>query len=150
MKQPQERTKRLEKMSLVCEALFKMRNFQSSRAIVSAIVSIHLEMLKKNQQITISSSVLNILKPIKEIYEKNAMEYRKLILNSISENIPLIPFIGIHLSDLIYINEAPNFVKDKNLINFLKFKQLKDQIFIINKLQELKYSSKYTSSKILR
>ncbi|KAJ6251158.1 guanine nucleotide exchange factor [Anaeramoeba flamelloides] len=56
--------------------------------------------------------------------------------------LPMVPFIGVFLSDLVYIEELPNRIEG-NLINWAKKRRIYDVIRFIKKCQAVKYNFVY-------
>jgi len=117
-----------------------INNFMGMTEIVSAINSPCVSRLKqtfeslgKKDKETYKEMEELVLNPV-----HNFSKYRDII-NSLSISVfPVVPYLGVMLSDLISIAELPN--KDKEgLINFKKMRRITSNVELIIRLQQYAY-----------
>jgi len=112
------RSKRMEKMINIAKHLRSMNNFSNLMAFVGGINNAAIQRLRWTRA--------SMSKPAQETLEKfeklmksdvNYKAYRDCLQNS---NPPAIPYIGVFLQDLTFIEDGnPDIIRD-NLINFSK------------------------------
>ena len=109
------------------------------------------------------SQVESISNQIEELFKQNGSKYRTVLQNLQASKTACIPFLGLHLSDLIFIHEGKTFsgdskekfrVSDKKsastrFINYSKFRNQSDTIFLLQQLQSTKYSLTFSFDKFL-
>ncbi|KAI8641390.1 ras guanine nucleotide exchange factor domain-containing protein [Parasitella parasitica] len=104
----------------VAEKCRQLHNYNTCMAILSAFDNGSIGRLKRTWAL-LSARHMQVLQSIRKLMgsNKNFSEYRNMIHNV---NPPCIPFLGIYLQDLTFIEDGnANFLKkSKNLINFAK------------------------------
>ncbi|CEP07119.1 hypothetical protein, partial, partial [Parasitella parasitica] len=104
----------------VAERCRQLQNYNTCMAILSAFDNGSIGRLKRTWAL-LSARHMQVLQSIRRLMgsNRNFSEYRNMIHNI---NPPCIPFLGIYLQDLTFIEDGnSNFLKNsKNLINFAK------------------------------
>jgi len=134
---PRERARRIEKIIDISSILFNMRNFFSLQAIIGALQSKAIERLNRtrkkigNRYKLILNNFNAFLSP-----EGNFKQYRKMLS---ALEFPCIPYIGIHLKDLMFLYECGVKSTGENMINMKQQEKIYGVIFIIQQYQEYPY-----------
>lgn len=105
----------------VHKQLFNLNNFNSSLALFASFSSVPVNKLVKHNQLEFSRSQRRWLEFFDEMINKNnRSQYRKKIGDLVRARDSGIPFLGLALSDLVFIHDGnPDFVEDGYL--FLSF-----------------------------
>ncbi|ORZ06664.1 ras guanine nucleotide exchange factor domain-containing protein [Absidia repens] len=126
----------------VAEKCLDLNNFNTCMAILSAFDNSSVGRLKRTWEM-VGARTNQILSHIRKIMgaNRNFSEYRQLIH---SVNPPCIPFLGIYLQDLTFIEDGnSNIIKNsKDLINFAKREKTAEVIREIQQYQTLFYKLK--------
>lgn len=138
-----EETKRrasvLKHWILVAERCRSLNNFNTCMAILSAFDNGSIGRLKRTWEL-ISTRAMAILQNIRRLMgaNRNFSEYREIIHKV---NPPCIPFLGIYLQDLTFIEDGnSNFLKKSNhLINFSKRMKTAEVIRDLQQYQSTHY-----------
>jgi len=143
---PQLRAKYLSRFVKLIKHLKELKNFQSLMAVYSALNMSAILRLQETWKL-LSSKHASILKEVGELMSstQNYRNYREYLRNTYP---PLIPFQGIYLSDLTFMEEAPDFLEN-GAINFhkmglvggvfneiYKFQTVKHPLFPVDCIQE--------------
>jgi len=138
------RSQLLKKFILITEELYKLSNFNGVFQITSALVSSPVSRLTKTwEQIGLKwqqkfQKFLDFSSP-----SGNFQSYRE-VLSSIS--VACIPYIGLFLSDLTFIEEGnPDFLEN-GFVNFIKSKMVADVIRQIQRFQKRPFNLKTVPS----
>eukprot|EP00298_Acanthocystis_sp_HF-20_P015741 c21246_g1_i1.p1 GENE.c21246_g1_i1~~c21246_g1_i1.p1 ORF type:complete len:757 (-),score=233.91 c21246_g1_i1:71-2341(-) len=133
---PKMRADVISKFIQIAKHCFSLKNFNDTRAIVASFISPPIIRLKKTwPQVELKYDEMDAFFSS----NKNYRTYREA-LELVQP--PFVPFIGIFLTDLIYIDQAnPTFLvhEGKDLINFQKCRQLYKAIKHIRLSQQTKY-----------
>ncbi len=116
-----------------------LNNFSSLTAIISALGTAPILRLGRTwaQVHAKTSSVLESMRVLIKT-EKNFSNYRDSLS---SANPPAIPFLGVYLTDLVFIEDGiPSVVKNSELINFTKRKMTAEVIRDIQQYQNVPYT----------
>ncbi|KAI8881894.1 ras GEF [Backusella circina FSU 941] len=115
-------------------------NYNTCMAILSAFDNSAIGRLKKTWMMT-NKNTLQILSQIRKLMgaNRNFTEYREIIH---SVNPPCIPFLGIYLQDLTFIEDGnPDCLrKTKNLINFAKRNKAAEVIRELKQFQSFQFN----------
>ncbi|KAI8089221.1 ras guanine nucleotide exchange factor domain-containing protein [Halteromyces radiatus] len=126
----------------VAEKCRELNNFNTCMAILSAFDNSSVGRLKRTWEM-VGARTNQILSQIRKIMgaNRNFSEYRQLIH---SVNPPCIPFLGIYLQDLTFIEDGNSNIikKSKDLINFAKREKTAEVIREIQQYQTLFYKLK--------
>ncbi|CEJ00846.1 Putative Ras GEF [Rhizopus microsporus] len=125
----------------VAEKCRQFNNFNTCMAILSAFDNGAIGRLKRTWE-SVGARTHHIVAHIRKLMgaNRNFVQYRALIH---SVNPPCIPFLGIYLQDLTFIEDGnPNFLKGSNLINFAKRAKTAEVIREIQQYQSIGYPFK--------
>ncbi|KAI9314344.1 hypothetical protein BX666DRAFT_1971820 [Dichotomocladium elegans] len=118
-------------------------NYNTCMAIISAFDNSAIGRLKKTWEL-VGSRVIQSLGNIRKLMgaNRNFQEYREMIH---SVNPPCIPFLGIYLQDLTFIEDgnADYIQKSAGLINFAKRQKTAEVIREINQFQSPPYTFQF-------
>lgn len=119
-----------------CRAL---NNFSAVTAIISAFGTAPILRLNRTWQ-AVSPKTRAMLESMRQLIssEKNFVKYRETLHAATP---PCIPFLGVYLTDLIFIEDGiASLVKDSELINFAKRTKTAEVIRDIQQYQNVPYS----------
>ncbi|EJT69277.1 cell division control protein 25 [Gaeumannomyces tritici R3-111a-1] len=119
-----------------CRAL---NNFSTLTSIISALGTAPIARLKRTWDI-VTQRTSTTLETMRRLMAstKNFGEYREALHAS---NPPCIPFFGVYLTDLTFIEDGiPSIIKKTNLINFAKRAKTAEVIRDIQQYQNVAYS----------
>lgn len=102
--QPKTRRNVLKQWIKIAEKCHEMRNLNSLMTIVSALQSVNIMRLKKTWELLSPRYhvMFNELKAVVAV-DKNYASYRAVLRN---HEIPTIPYLGLYLTDLTFVNEG--------------------------------------------
>jgi len=132
------RTNILEKMIKVAKYCLEIQNFNTTMAILSGLNMAAVSRLK-GTWMTLSTKTMNIYTEIEEAmsYKCNYKNYRELEYNA---KPPLIPFFGLLLKDLTFMNDGNQKILKNELINFQKSRVIYTKIKSVNLIQKNLYN----------
>lgn len=116
-----------------------LNNFSTLTSIISALGTAPIARLKRTWDI-VPAKAQAILESMRKLMAstKNFGEYRETLHAS---NPPCIPFFGVYLTDLTFIEDGiPSIIKKTNLINFAKRAKTAEVIRDIQQYQAVVYS----------
>ncbi|KAF2198072.1 ras GEF [Delitschia confertaspora ATCC 74209] len=122
----------------VAEKCRQLNNFSTPLAIVSALMSSPISRLNRTWN-AVNARVMGTLEGLRKLMgsTKNFAEYRDALR---AANPPCIPFFGVYLTDLTFIEDGiPSLVKKTNLINFGKRAKTAEIIRDIQQFQNVPY-----------
>eukprot|EP00833_Pecoramyces_ruminatium_P005591 jgi/Orpsp1_1/1179623/evm.model.c7180000070095.1 len=130
---PKNRTNVLEKMIKVAKYCLEIQNFNTTMAILSGLNMAAVSRLKSTWM-TLSTKTMNVYAEIEEAmsYKCNFKNYRELEYNS---KPPLIPFFGLLLKDLTFMNDGNQKILKNELVNFQKLRLIYTKIKSLNLIQ---------------
>lgn len=102
-----ERSKRVTKFIQIAQKCRELNNFNSCMAIIAGLESSCIFRLKKTWQ-TVSPGSVAIFEQLKDLtsQQHNFSKLRSVVEHS---TLPCLPYIGIHLTDLVFIEDGnPN------------------------------------------
>ncbi|KAG1111903.1 hypothetical protein G6F42_014895 [Rhizopus arrhizus] len=138
-KEAKKRVVVIKHWSQVANRCLEMNNYNTCMAILSAFDNSAIGRLKKTWEL-VSSRTSQSLAHIRKLMgsNRNFTEYREMIH---SVNPPCIPFLGIYLQDLTFIEDGnPDLLKkSSNLINFAKQQKAAEVIREIKQFQSPPY-----------
>ena len=134
---PKDRAKIIEWWIKVAEHCRLLNNFHALMAIISGVNSGPTARLRHSRK-EVSKALLDQLAAYEEIYQSEGSfaTYRTTLHNSLP---PLIPYLGIHLTDLVFIEEG-NKDTHGHLINFAKRRLLWGVISTLQTFQQTPYN----------
>lgn len=104
--------------------------------IMSALNSGSISRLKKSWE-QIDRKVMTYYEEIEQLNSPNG-NFNNLRMATATAPLPCLPFLGIYLSDLVFLNENPNEIN--GLINYLKMQQIGNVISSIKNFQSKNYT----------
>jgi len=140
-----QRSKMLKKWIAIADQCFQLRNFNTTMGIVSGLTSASIGRLKQSWNGVPTKWADRFHELEKETATTN--NFAKLRESTIRSPPPKIPYIGITLTDLTFVEDGnPDFVKDGKLINFSKRQLLAKIIVDMQTYQTNFYKFKEISS----
>lgn len=108
----------------ICEQLHLYRNFNSLMTIISALQSVNIVRLKRTWEL-LSPRYHQIYSALRQLMsmEKNYGSYRAILRQN---EVPTIPFLGLYLTDLTFVNEGNSthrVLSNKMVINFDRYER---------------------------
>ncbi len=139
------RNKRLRFWVEVHKQLFNLNNFNSSLALFASFSSVPVQKLVKHGLLEFSRSQRRWLEFFDEMVNKqNRSQYRKKIMDLVRARESGIPFLGLALSDLVFIQDGnPDYVDEGNgrLFNMWKKYQVAKVIHYVHHFKRTKHSA---------
>jgi hypothetical protein len=129
---------------LVAKDLFDLHNFNSMMAIIAGLNNAAISRLKFTSA-ELPKKHQKTKEQLEEVMSSTGSHqlYRKTIH---SLNPPMIPYLGVYLQDLTFIEEIPNFVGEPPLIHFHKRRRIYKVIEEIQRYQQEPYKIKPVES----
>ncbi|KAI8349190.1 ras guanine nucleotide exchange factor domain-containing protein [Choanephora cucurbitarum] len=138
--EPKKRATMIKFWVHVADQCRNLNNFNTCMAILSSFENSAIGRLKKTWIMT-SRNIAQTLAQIRKLMgaNRNFADYRDMIH---SVNPPCIPFLGIYLQDLTFIEDGnPDFLpKSNNLINFAKRQKAAEVIRELQQFQNFAYN----------
>ncbi|KAL6063875.1 Ral guanine nucleotide dissociation stimulator-like 3a [Balamuthia mandrillaris] len=130
----------LERFIQVAQACYEMNNFNSTMEMMAGLSMGPVSRLKKTWA-AISRSSLETFKMLEDEMKpmKNYYNYRKKVQLLTAAKVPLLPYVGLLLKDLTFIDENPD-KADGGLINFEKVDLLGTIMMKIEYFQQQTFS----------
>ncbi|KAK4898457.1 cell division cycle-related protein [Elasticomyces elasticus] len=123
----------------IAEKCRTLNNFSCLTSIISALASAPIHRLSRTWS-QVNARTTQTLESMRKLMgsTKNFLEYRESLHKA---NPPCIPFFGIYLTDLTFIEDGiPSIIKKTQLINFAKRAKTADVIRDIQQYQNVPYS----------
>ncbi|KAF2762857.1 ras GEF [Pseudovirgaria hyperparasitica] len=123
----------------VAEKCRTLNNFSTVTSILCALSTAPVHRLTRTWN-AVNARTMTTLEGIKRLISstKNFAEYRETLHKA---NPPCIPFFGVYLTDLTFIEDGiPSLIKKTNLINFAKRAKTAEVIRDIQQYQNVQYS----------
>jgi len=133
----------------IAQICYEMKNYNTVMEIISGLESPPISRLKRTwEEIGKLSTWLESLKEEFSVLS-NYKKYRALLLKSLQS--PLIPFFGVQLQDLTFIDEGNDDYanEEKQLINFDKIIMFSDTLSTFRKMQKKHYNIHITSPPLI-
>lgn len=139
-----KRAANIKKMIKVAEELRKLNNFNAVFVCVSALHSASVNRLRKTWEEVPKSSIKQ-LEEYDTLTSPNGsfMVYREELHNA---NPPCIPYVGVYLSDLTFIEEGNQDFLENGYINFFKRRMIAEVIKEIQQYQQAPYNLQHVPS----
>jgi len=135
------RAKVMAKFINIAKHLKTMHNYNSVMAFIAALNTAAVSRLKWTKK-ELSKRSLDTLQEL-EKFMSNEMNYKQYRNNVSSVTDACVPYLGVHLSDLIFIEEGNSkYLENSNLVNFEMCQQVCDVISLLKKLQGVSYTAK--------
>lgn len=133
------RASRMEWMIIVAIELYTHRNYLMLAAFLAGLSNAAVARLKHSKQRVASKLKKKLEELEEEMQPKMSFKKYRAALKS-QKMLPSIPYLMVHLSDLIYIADGNQDIDPKNnQINFSKRVLLRDSIREVLKFQDLEY-----------
>eukprot|EP01091_Cochliopodium_minus_P017976 TRINITY_DN7190_c0_g1_i1.p1 TRINITY_DN7190_c0_g1~~TRINITY_DN7190_c0_g1_i1.p1 ORF type:complete len:831 (+),score=220.34 TRINITY_DN7190_c0_g1_i1:38-2530(+) len=132
--QTELRVSYFKKWITVLQELFEMKNFCAFEAILGAFWVQPVHRLRE----TFAALGKDTLKILDQFQGVNAQNFKQLRLLCSQSNTHCIPYFGIYLKDLTYLNELPLYL-EKNLINLKKMNMEAQAMESIINFQKFNY-----------
>jgi len=113
-------------------------NFNSVVAIVSGMESAAVHRLRKTWE-ALPPQITETFEQLKNLMstERNYLNYRNVVKLA---TLPCIPYLGVFLTDLVFIDENPDVLQPSGLINFDKWYRVAAVVREIQKFQVTSYA----------
>jgi len=130
----------LEKFIAIAQHLERMNNYNGIMEILAAFQSSAVHRLKKSMQ-AVGNKYLKVLDELMKLTSRE-LNYKNLRTKVHAANPPVIPFPGVYLGDLVFLDtgNAMHVNNDKSMINFQKFQKLASYILELMVYQQTPYS----------
>jgi len=130
------RVKTLSRFIKLGEMLRTLNNFQGVMAVYTALNMSSVQRLNETWK-NVPSKYMSLFEDITQLLSAahNYKIYREILKNA---SPPCVPFQGVYLTDLTFMEEAPDFL-EKDVINFRKMVLVGDVLNDIQKFQKVKY-----------
>jgi len=126
------RVNRIGKFLQIARECKKLNNFNAVFEIVAGLENSCVHRLKQTWE-CVKADDMASLEEFKKLNDKNKEKLRQDLHNC---SPPCIPYLGMYLTDLVFIYEGSNDIVDQNLVNFAKFKKVADTIREIQQYQQ--------------
>jgi len=137
----------LDKFVNIAHILFKMNNYNDAFSIVTALNSFFIKELKKSWKRVDANSSIPKAKELNEIFShaKNYAKLREMLDSCLG--MPCVPFLGLFLKDLSYMDESQKYIvsKQEQNIHLLNLEKIKNVDVVLKKFeqyQKVKYEFK--------
>eukprot|EP00732_Lithocolla_globosa_P000412 Lithocolla_globosa_v1_NODE_122_length_6074_cov_8.352550.p4 type:complete len:249 gc:universal NODE_122_length_6074_cov_8.352550:772-26(-) len=129
----------LAKMIDVMNELITLRNFNGAMEVFSALSSASVSRLK-NTWTDLDMGHANLFNEISELLSaaSSYKNYRSLLLKD--RTIPCVPYLGVHLGDMVFIEEGNKDFVSNGMINFSKCYQVAKVVGEVLRYQDVSYS----------
>jgi hypothetical protein len=133
-----KRAANIRRMIKVTEELRRLNNFNAVFVFVSALHSASVNRLRKTWE-EVPKSAIKQLEEFDALTSPNGsfMAYREELHNA---NPPCIPYVGVYLSDLTFIEEGNPDCLENGYINFFKRRMIAEVIKEIQQYQQAPYN----------
>ena len=108
----------------LCDNLIRLKNFNSAFSIYLGIASQAVQRLKELIEPSLGKEYIDMLRCLKKFFSpSNNMEHLRARQNEAKT--PAVPYLGIYLGDLNFLEELPDYLdKGQSVVNFKKSKLL--------------------------
>jgi len=128
----------IRKFIAICEELRKINNFHSLASLIVAMDIVSVARLQQSFEM-LGKKHLKSLEEMKVLFNPTSSfkNYRQMLA---SASVPIIPYFGVTLSDLTFIDEGNADTFDNGLINFTKQSMIHSSIRDIRNFQKNKHN----------
>ncbi|KAF9104999.1 hypothetical protein BGX27_009851 [Mortierella sp. AM989] len=130
------RAKMMEKFISIAKILRDMGNYNTTMAIIAAMNTSSIHRLVQTRELLQSKEIWNTFKELEHVMgtERSFSEYRAALR---STKLPCIPYLGVHLADLLSISEGnKDFRQDGSTLHWQKFVLMTDVIMMVMSFQQ--------------
>jgi son of sevenless-like protein len=135
-----DRVNAIKKFVSIAERCFELNNFHALMEIVAGLSMTAIERLKKTWTLVPSQTKATLEKFNRFMNTKNNFQNYRHTLHRVKD--PCVPYIGVYLRDLTFIEEGNPNVYENGLVNFDKLHLNGLQIIDVHKHQEAIYDIK--------
>ncbi|KAF9112784.1 hypothetical protein BGX27_002829 [Mortierella sp. AM989] len=132
------RAKMMEKFINIAKILREMGNFNTTMAIIGAMNTSSIHRLAQTRELLQGKEVWATFKELEHLMssERSFFEYRQALK---VQKLPCIPYLGVHLGDLLSISEGNRDFRQDGTIHWQKFCLLTDVISTVLQFQQDPY-----------
>ncbi|KAF9281681.1 hypothetical protein BGZ68_006472 [Mortierella alpina] len=132
------RAKMMEKFITIAKILRDMGNFNTTMAIIGALNTSSIHRLAQTRELLQGKEIWNTLKGLEQLMssERSFFEYRSALK---VQKLPCIPYLGVHLGDLLSISEGNRDFRQDGNIHWQKFCLLAEVISKVMYFQSVPY-----------
>lgn len=132
------RAKMMEKFINIAKILRDMGNFNTTMAIIGAMNTSPIHRLIQTRELLQGKEVWTTFKELEHLmsYERSFSEYRQALK---AQKQPCIPYLGVHIGDLLSISEGNRDYRQDGMIHWQKFCLLTDAISTVMQFQKEPY-----------
>ncbi|KAF0978957.1 hypothetical protein FDP41_002027 [Naegleria fowleri] len=127
IKNLKERRKALKHLIQVADACLEMHNYNTVFEIVMGLISQPVYRLKKTWEVVKEHELQRAWRRLEDItsFQQSRKAYRdqikKVIKESVDKLTPCLPYLGIHLSDLVFFDEGNKDKMEKGVTTYYNF-----------------------------
>lgn len=135
------RAKAITKFIKIASVLRSFNNFNDCINIVAALNTTPIKSLKNTWQVVLKNQETdNLLKSLNTLcsYSKNYHNIRAETSSTIKGQ-PCIPYLGLYLRELAFLDEGPKYIDEKNLVNLDKLYRVGEKLIEIKEYQSIPY-----------
>ncbi|KAF9987719.1 hypothetical protein BGZ75_000190 [Mortierella antarctica] len=132
------RAKMMEKFITIAKILRDMGNFNTTMAIIGALNTSSIHRLVQTRELLQGKEIWNTFKGLEHLMssERSFFEYRSALK---VQKLPCIPYLGVHLGDLLSISEGNRDFRQDGTIHWQKFCLLAEVISKVMHFQSEPY-----------
>ncbi|KAF9977822.1 hypothetical protein BGZ73_004735 [Actinomortierella ambigua] len=132
------RAKMMEKFISIAKILRQNGNYNTTMAIVGAMNTSSIHRLVQTREMLQSKEIWNTFKELEKLMssERSFAEYRAALK---ATDPPCIPYLGVHLGDLLSISEGNKDFRQDGSIHWQKFVLMADVISTVTNFQTIPY-----------
>ncbi|KAG0336428.1 hypothetical protein BG004_008066 [Podila humilis] len=130
------RAKMMEKFISIAKVLREMGNYNTTMAIIGAMNTSSIHRLYQTRELLQSKEIWNTFKELEHLMssERSFFEYRQALKSSTAK-LPCIPYLGVHLGDLLSISEGNKDYRQDGTLHWQKFSLMTDVISTVMHFQ---------------
>ncbi|KAG0005470.1 hypothetical protein BGZ65_011042 [Modicella reniformis] len=132
------RAKMMEKFINIAKILRDMGNFNTMMAIIGAMNTSSIHRLVQTRELLQGKEVWNTFKELEHLMssERSFFEYRQALK---TQKLPCIPYLGVHLADLLSISEGNRDLRPDGTVHWQKICLLTEVISTVMQFQSTPY-----------
>jgi len=146
-----ERISLLKRYIVLAERCRELRNFSTLMEILGGLNMHPIARLKKTWQ-GLPEKYLELFHDLEALMDTKAnyMAYREALAEEPMEGCGTVPYLGVYLRDLIFIEEGNRTIHENGLINFEKLQLIGKVIVEVQRFQKVQYTFHPTSPETFR
>ncbi|KAF9371636.1 hypothetical protein CPB97_001825 [Podila verticillata] len=132
------RAKMMEKFISIAKILREMGNYNTTMAIIGAMNTSSIHRLGQTRELLQSKEIWNTFKDLEHLMssERSFFEYRQALK---ATKLPCIPYLGVHLGDLLSISEGNKDYRQDGTLHWQKFCLMTEVISTVMHFQSEPY-----------